>query len=72
MKNRDVRMKLLTAVVGAVTVLWIISPLFGLEKKEQPEDMEKGFSVTDDGVADWSVRKIAEERENPERLKALA
>ena len=42
------------------------------EVLEQPEDMEKGFSITDDGVADWAVRKIAEEREDLERLKALA
>lgn len=28
MKNKEIRMKLLTAAVGAVTILWIIQPLF--------------------------------------------
>lgn len=31
-------MKLLTAAVGAVTVLWIIQPVFWAGKKEQPKE----------------------------------
>ncbi len=39
---------------------------------EQPEDMSKGFSIKDDNVADWALRKIAEEQEEFDRLKGLA
>lgn len=36
------------------------------------EDERPPFRITDDRCADWAVRKIAEERSEYERLKALA
>ena len=50
-----------------------MSEIFELEEVlEQPEDTEKSFSITDDNTADWALKKIAEERKEVERLKALA
>lgn len=50
-----------------------MSQIFELEEVlEQPEDEQKGFSINDDAVADWAVKKIAEEQAEVERLKALA
>ena len=39
---------------------------------DQPEDVRAGFSVNDDAAADWALRKIAEERAELERIKAIA
>ena len=50
-----------------------MSQIFELEEVlEQSEDMQKGFSIKDDAVADWAVKKIAEECAELDRLKALA
>ena len=50
-----------------------MSQIFELEEVlEQPEDMQKGFSIKDDVVADWAVKKIAVEHAELERLKAIA
>ena len=48
MKNKDIRMKLLTAAVGAVTVLWIIQPVFWTGKKEQPKEPVKVMAMERD------------------------
>lgn len=37
MKIKEIRMKLLTAAVGAVTIAWIVHPLFMPEKIEEPQ-----------------------------------
>ena len=50
-----------------------MSEIFELEEVlEQPEDAEKVFYISDDYTADWALKKIAEERKEVERLKALA
>lgn len=50
-----------------------MSKIYELEEVlEQPEDEQKGFSINDDAVADWAVKKIAEEYAELERLKAIA
>ncbi len=50
-----------------------MSQIFELEEVlEQPEDERKGFSINDDAVADWAVRKIAEEHAELDRLKSIA
>lgn len=50
-----------------------MSEIYELEEVlEQPEDERKGFSINDDNVADWALRKIAEENAELDRLKDLA
>lgn len=50
-----------------------MSQIFELEEVlERPEDMRKGFSIKDDAVADWAVKKIAEEQAELERLTIIA
>lgn len=50
-----------------------MNQIFELEEVlEQPEDMQKGFSIKDDAVADWAVKKIAEEQAELERLTIIA
>ena len=50
-----------------------MSEIYELEEiLEQPEEAEKSFSITDDNTADWALKKIAEERKELERLKAIA
>lgn len=41
-----------------------------IEKEEFNED--EGFRVTDDGKADWAVRKIAEHKKEVDRIKDFA
>src|SRR5690625_2606479 len=41
-----------------------------IEKEEFNED--EGFRVTDDGKADWAVRKIAENKQEIDRIKDFA
>lgn len=50
-----------------------MSEIYELEEiLEQPEEEEKCFYITDDNTADWALKKIAEERKELERLKAIA
>ena len=50
-----------------------MSKIFELEEVlEQPEDMQKGFSINDDATADWALRKIKEAQAEYERLTILA
>ena len=50
-----------------------MSEIYELEEVlEQPEDERKGFSINDDNVADWALRKIAEEQAELDRLTNLA
>lgn len=50
-----------------------MSEIYELEEVlEQPEDEREGFSINDDNVADWALRKIAEERAELDRLTSIA
>lgn len=41
-----------------------------LETQEEPEKV--GFEINDDNIADWALRKIAEEQKEYERLASIA
>lgn len=50
-----------------------MSEIYELEEvMEQPEEERKGFSINNDVVADWAIRKIADERKELERLRDIA
>lgn len=50
-----------------------MSEIYELEEvMEQSEDERKGFSINNDVVADWAIRKIADERKELERLRDIA
>ena len=50
-----------------------MSKIYELEEVlEQPEDMQKGFSINDDATADWALKKIKEEQKEYERLTIIA
>lgn len=50
-----------------------MSEVFDIEvAMELPEEERNRFSINDDNIADWAVKKIGEEVAEFERLKALA
>lgn len=46
--------------------------LYDLEEMDFAEPPKKRWKIADDSAADWAIRKIAKEREELERLEALA